>query len=117
MFNSLFGDLSAAQASAATAPDSDGSAPSAFAAVPVMQSVDTVVDEHGRMVDRHLHDLVVSGSPALAIREHFNSTRGDLETASRIITLLDPVGMWASAVVKALSDAGGRPIEIGRAHV
>ena len=111
MFNSLFGDLSAAQASAATAPDSDGSAPSAFAAVPVMQSVDTVVDEHGRMVDRHLHDLVVSGSPALAIREHFNSTRGDLETASRIITLLDPVGMWASAVVKALSDAGGRPIE------
>ena len=28
-----------------------------------------------------------------------------------MITLLDPVGVWASSVVKALSDAGGRPIE------
>ena len=28
-----------------------------------------------------------------------------------MITLLDPVGVWASAVIKALSDAGGRPIE------
>jgi hypothetical protein len=63
------------------------------------------------MVDRHQHDLVVSGSPAQAIREHFSTTRADLETASRLITLLDPVGIWASAVIKALSDAGGRPIE------
>ena len=35
----------------------------------------------------------------------------DLETATSMITLLDPVGVWASAVIKALSDAGGRPIE------
>ena len=28
-----------------------------------------------------------------------------------MITLLDPVGVWASSVIKALSDAGGRPIE------
>ena len=28
-----------------------------------------------------------------------------------MITLLDPVGVWASAVIKALSDAGGQPIE------
>ncbi len=112
MLSSLFGDLGAARA-ASTAPNAEdeGRADPTFAAVPIMQSVDTVVDDQGRMVDRHLHDLVVTGSPAHAIREHFNTTRGDLETASRIITLLDPVGMWASSVVKALSDAGGRPIE------
>ncbi|HEY8709877.1 MAG TPA: hypothetical protein VIM34_18000, partial [Burkholderiaceae bacterium] len=38
-------------------------------------------------------------------------TRADLETAASLITLLDPAGVWASAVIKALSDAGGRPIE------
>ncbi len=111
MLTSLFGDLRTAPTGTTPVPDNGGGAPPAFAAVPIMQSVDTTVDEQGRMVDRHLHDLVVSGSPALAIREHFNATRSDLETASRIITLLDPVGMWASAVVRALSDAGGRPIE------
>jgi predicted regulator of Ras-like GTPase activity (Roadblock/LC7/MglB family) len=63
------------------------------------------------MVDRHLQDLVVSGSPAAAIREHFATTRADLGTATRQVTLLDPTGVWASAVVKALSDAGGQPIE------
>ena len=111
MLNSLFGDLRTAPTGTAAAPENEAGTQPAFAAVPIMQSVDTTVDEQGRMVDRHLHDLVVSGSPALAIREHFNATRSDLETASRIITMLDPVGMWASAVVRALSDAGGRPIE------
>ena len=111
MLTSLFGDLRTAQTGTAPTPENDEGAQPTFAAAAIMQSVDTTVDDQGRMVDRHLHDLVVSGSPALAIREHFNTTRGDLETASRIITLLDPVGLWASAVVKALSDAGGRPIE------
>lgn len=112
MLTSLFGDLGAARAaSSGTAPQSGETPDDGFAAVPLMQRVDTVIDEHGRMVERHLHDLVVSGSPAQAIREHFETTRPELESGSRIITLLDPVGTWASAVVKALSDAGGRPIE------
>ena len=76
-----------------------------------METVATEVNERGQMVDRHSHDLVVSGSPAQAIREHFAATRADLDTATSMITLLDPVGVWASAVIKALSDAGGRPIE------
>ena len=65
----------------------------------------------GMMVDRHSHDLVVTGSPAQAIREHFSATRSDLDTATSLITLLDPTGVWAAAVIKALSDASGRPIE------
>ena len=111
MLTSLFGDLRAAQAGTTPTSEQNGGTQPAFAAVPMMQSVDTTVDDQGWIVDRHLHDLVVSGSPALAVREHYIATRADLETASRIITLLDPVGMWASAVVRALSDAGGRPIE------
>ena len=111
MLTSLFGDLgppkdpSKKQATESEAPDHG------FAATAILESMATAVNDQGQMVDRHQHDLVVSGSPAQAIRDHFSTTRADLETASRLITLLDPVGMWASAVIKALSDAGGRPIE------
>ena len=108
MLTSLFGDLG-------TAGDprrSDGEpADGGFAATAIMESVATEVNARGQMVDRHSHDLVVSGSPAQAIREHFAETRSDLDTATSLITLLDPAGVWASAVIKALSDAGGRPIE------
>jgi hypothetical protein len=82
-----------------------------FAATSIMESIATEVNARGQMVDRHSSDLVVTGSPAQAIREHFANTRADLETATSLITLLDPAGVWASAVIKALSDAGGRPIE------
>jgi predicted regulator of Ras-like GTPase activity (Roadblock/LC7/MglB family) len=104
---SLFGDLGADKKK-----HGHGEAPDeGFAATAILESVATEVNARGQMVDRHSHDLVVSGSPAQAIREHFADTRSDLDTATSLITLLDPAGVWASAVIKALSDAGGRPIE------
>lgn len=111
MLTSLFGDLGPPRdPSKKSLPEAD--APDqGFAATAILESMATEVNDQGKMVDRHQHDLVVSGSPAQAIRDHFATTRADLETASRLITLLDPVGIWASAVIKALSDAGGRPIE------
>lgn len=108
MLTSLFGDLGPAK----TPRRASGAAvESGFAATAIMESVATEVNARGQMVDRHSHDLVVTGSPAQAIREHFADTRSDLDTATSLITLLDPAGVWASAVIKALSDAGGRPIE------
>ena len=110
MLTSLFGDLGPPKDPKKSTPAAD--APDeGFAATAILESMATEVNDHGQMVDRHQHDLVVSGNPAQAIRDHFATTRADLETASRLITLLDPVGVWASAVIKALSDAGGRPIE------
>ncbi|MBS0448465.1 MAG: hypothetical protein JSR59_21280 [Proteobacteria bacterium] len=105
MLTSLFGDLSA------FGVRGPGQGDNGFAATAILESVATEVNAQGRMVDRHSHDLVVSGSPAQAIRDHFAATRADLDTASSLITLLDPTGVWASAVIKALSDASGRPIE------
>lgn len=115
MLTSLFGDLGPAKSpdgkKSQTGDDGEERHP-VFAATSIMESVATEVNERGQMVDRHLRDLVISGgSPAQAIREHFAATRADLDTASSMITLLDPVGVWASAVIKALSDAGGQPIE------
>jgi predicted regulator of Ras-like GTPase activity (Roadblock/LC7/MglB family) len=110
MLKSLFGDLGPAEdprLRAATADETDGG----FAATAILESVATEVNERGQIVDRHVRDLVVTGSPAAAIREHFAATRADLGTATRQITLLDPTGVWASAVIKALSDAGGQPVE------
>jgi predicted regulator of Ras-like GTPase activity (Roadblock/LC7/MglB family) len=113
MLTSLFGDLGPSRDAKSKARDFDDTEPDSagFAATAIMESTATEVNDRGQIIDRHLSDLVVVGSPAQAIREHFSATRADLETASSMITLLDPVGVWASAVVKALSDAGGRPIE------
>jgi predicted regulator of Ras-like GTPase activity (Roadblock/LC7/MglB family) len=115
MLTSLFGDLRATRDAKPKASDFEdtqvGSGGQDFAATAIMESIATEVNERGQIIDRHVSDLVVTGSPAQAIREHFAATRADLETASSMITLLDPVGVWASSVVKALSDAGGRPIE------
>jgi predicted regulator of Ras-like GTPase activity (Roadblock/LC7/MglB family) len=112
MLTSLFGELGPPK-DPAKKSDTEGPAPEqgGFAATAILESLATEVNQRGQMIDRHQHDLVVSGSPAQAIRAHFATTRADLGTASRLITLLDPTGIWASAVIKALSDAGGRPIE------
>ena len=110
MLKSLFGELGPAEdprLRAATPDETDGG----FAATAILESVAAEVNERGQIVDRHLRDLVVTGSPAAAIREHFATTRADLGSATRQITLLDPTGVWASAVIKALSDAGGQPVE------
>ena len=115
MLTSLFGDLRGSRDAKAKSDDFEetqvvNTSPD-FAATAIMESIATEVNERGQMIDRHVSDLVVTGSPAQAMREHFATTRADLETATSMITLLDPVGVWASSVVKALSDAGGRPIE------
>ena len=113
MLTSLFGDLGPARTAKSKSTDFDDTQidSKGFAATAIMESVSTDVNDRGQIIDHHLSDLVVTGSPAQAIREHFAATRADLETASSMITLLDPVGVWASSVIKALSDAGGRPIE------
>jgi predicted regulator of Ras-like GTPase activity (Roadblock/LC7/MglB family) len=115
MLTSLFGDLRASRDAKSKSSDFEdtqvGSGGQDFAATAIMESIATEVNDRGQIIDRHVSDLVVTGSPAQAIREHFASTRADLDTATSMITLLDPVGVWASSVVKALSDAGGRPIE------
>lgn len=110
MLKSLFGELGPPEEPSSrrtTSTDSDRR----FAARAMMESVATEVNERGQMIDRHLRDLIVSGSPAQAMRDHFAATRTDVEPSSRLITLFDPSRIWASAVVKALSDAGGTPIE------
>lgn len=111
MLASLFGDLGPAREMRAQRANADDAPADGFAATSILESVATEVNANGQMVDRHSHDLVVTGSPAQAIRDHFATTRSDLDTATSLITLLDPNGVWASAVIKALSDAGGRPIQ------
>ena len=113
MLTSLFGDLGTIRTSEAGKRDrpAENESEMSFAATAIMESVATEVNARGQMVERHSQDLVVTGSPAQAIRDHFASTRADLQTATALITLLDPAGVWAGAVIKALSDAGGRPIE------
>lgn len=114
MFTSLFGELENSK------PHGGGNATKvrntdvgalAFAATAILETVSSDTVDSAHLIDRHQHDLVFSGSPARAIREHFAATRPHLETASRLITLIDPTGLWAADVLRALSDAGGRPLD------
>lgn len=109
MLSSLFGDLNPHWGPARKTPRETEDA--SFAATAILESLASEVTDRGQVIDSHLRDLVVTGSPAQAIRDHFAATRSDLDTATKLITLLDPTAVWASAVIKALSDASGRPIE------
>lgn len=111
MLQSLFGDLGIGTDPGAKKRRTDGEPDQGFAATAILESVAKELTSQGQIVDRHVHDLMVTGSPAQAIREHFKATRADLDTASHLITLLDPVRVWATSVIKAVSDAGGQPIE------
>lgn len=110
MLSSLFGDLGDSRE-----PDDSRRDPSqpdtGFTATGVVESTRTEVNDRGQIVDRHVSDLFVTGSPAQAMREHLASTRNELDRGAHLITLYDPVRIWASAVIKALSDASGQPIE------
>lgn len=56
-------------------------------------------------------DVIVESDPARAMREHFDTTRFDLGQASAMITLLDPSGIWAPQVIRALCAAAGLRVE------
>ena len=56
-------------------------------------------------------DVTVQTDAAAAIRAHLAQSRSDLDLASSMITLLDPSGIWAPQVLRALSDAGSQRIE------
>lgn len=106
MLKSIFGDLGPARwlgTDAAAAPDRDDD-DDGFAATAILETVEAAAAPRA-------DEVIVGGSPAQAIRKHFAASRADLGTASRQITMYDPASAWAGAVIKALSDAAGGPIE------
>lgn len=111
MLSTLFGDIPLPKKPGDHLPTGTIESDGGFAATAILETSATGVNEHGQLVDRNVHDLFVTGSPAQAMREHFATSRAELENAGKWIVLLDPARIWASAVVKALSDASGQPID------
>lgn len=111
MLKSLFGELGGSDEPGRRRTDNRAGHAEDFTATRILETQSAQVTPAGQIVDRYSQDLVVVGSPAQAIRKHFANTRGDLESASRMIALLDPSNAWATWVIKALSDAGGLPVE------
>lgn len=107
MFKSLFGDLVPPRG---RRDDDDLDDDHDFASTAVMGEP-TGEGEKSPPADRHQRDLFVTGSPVQAMRAHFASSRDEVGSGQRWITLHDPSGMWAAAVIKALSDASGQPLE------
>ena len=105
MLKTLFGDLTPRQ----TGGPSYGETEIVFAATTLLDHAEPAALPRDN--DAHAVDVFVAGSPAHSIREHFASSRADLGHAASMITLLDPSLVWAPAVVKALSDTTGQPVE------
>ena len=113
MLTSLFGDLGLARPSQSdplSRPRDAAPADAAFAARALVENSSVELGDSGRIVDRHVRDLFVSGSPAQAMRAHFAAVpAGDGSTHE--FALFDPSQIWARSVIKTLSDASGQPIE------
>lgn len=115
MLKSLFGDLTPPR-DRNDAGRSNGKSPHGheepdFASTAIMghdEDAENITEDTDR---RHHDDLLVSGSPAQAMRAHFASSRKDTFLRQKLITMCDPSHMWAASVIRALADASGQPIE------
>jgi hypothetical protein len=105
LLKTLFGDIAPRRAGG----PSGGETEIVFAATTLLDAAAPAALP--RDTDAHAVDVFVAGSPAHSIREHLTNSRADLGHATSMITLLDPSRVWAPAVVKALSDATGQPVE------
>lgn len=111
MLKSLFGDLgSSKRASAPPAPtEEDGD--DGFAATAIMEPLATETKASEPDDDQHAQELTVSGAPAAALRDHLNASRADQDVATKLITIIDPVRVWATLVISTLSEACAQPIK------
>ncbi|MBP8272227.1 MAG: hypothetical protein KAX42_10185 [Sphaerotilus sp.] len=116
MLKSLFGDLTPLRdrddASRTSDKDAarDAEEPD-FASTAIMGHENDACDVPEDADRRNHDDLLVSGSPAQAMRAHFASSRKDTFVRQKLITMCDPSHMWAASVIRALADASGQPIE------
>jgi hypothetical protein len=108
MLKSLFGDLTPLRDRDAL---SRAAEPPEFANTAVMDHEGDASEPAQEADARHHDDLLVSGSPAQAMRVHFAGSRKDTFVRQKLITMCDPSHMWAASVIRALADASGQPIE------
>ena len=104
MFSSLFGDLAPRQLSGA-----DNLHLGAATVAPQASAAAATGSGAGSVAARS-EEGVVDAAPAAAIRPHCAAHRSDLQRASAMVTLLDPSGLRASQVVRALA-AAGQPVQ------
>lgn len=114
MLKSLFGDLTPMRdptaRSGGKAASREAEQPE-FASTAIMGHESEPPESQHDAEARHQDDLLVSGSPAQAMRAHFASSRKDTFVRQKLITMCDPSHMWAASVIRALADASGQPIE------
>ena len=70
----------------------------------------TPVGRYDSPGERRAQELFLTGSAAEALRLHLAGSN-EAGADAHAIALFDPVRMWAPALIKALSDSGGQPVE------
>jgi hypothetical protein len=81
-----------------------------FATTTILEPDEDTAQQRGGQ-ERAQRDLLVQGSPAATIRLFLDEAAADAGAGQRAVTVFDPAQMWATAMIKALSDASGQPVE------
>ena len=111
MLTSRFGDLEFSKDPGGNADDGSSGADADAAPAPAHESAAAPIARPGFTANPLSGELLVDGSAVQALRDHWASTEARLDRTASMITMFDPDGVWATAVIKALSLAAGRPIE------
>lgn len=110
MLKSFFGDLGSSKrlhpSPLAQEEDDDG-----FAVTAIMEPLAPEAPRAAEPLDPHTRELLVTQDPTTALREHLAANRPELELATKLITIIDPVRVWATLVISTLSEACAQPIE------
>ncbi len=105
MLKSLFGDLR--RHAPALGDDDDG-----FAATAIMESMlPDLPPRETQPTEPHTHELLVSGSPSAALREHYVESDSKQDPGTKLIVMIDPVRVWATLVISTLSEACSQAVE------
>ena len=107
---SLFEDPGRSRRSAEDDPRWQTTRPDGEAAPDMQISGSAPVGLYDTPGERHAQELFLTGSAAEALRLHLASG-SEPGADAHAIALFDPVRMWAPALIKALSDSGGQPVE------
>ena len=107
---SLFEDPGRSRRSAEDDPRWQTTRPDGEAAPDMQISGSAPVGLYDTPGERHAQELFLTGSAAEALRLHLASGN-EPGADAHAIALFDPVRMWAPALIKALSDSGGQPVE------
>lgn len=106
MSNSQFPDLNAPQHLQESAGGDSG-----FAAKALLDPARRESIASERPANNSSREVLLTMPPAAAIREYLSRVHQETEPTTKLISIVDPAGVWASQLINMISETGAQPVE------